>query len=92
MPEFVDTTTAITSLVIYGVLTFLVIKGLRWGYVVFLAWWVIDKAVTIWASVTEGYASSVVSGFVFLAIGVILLIKGIKIENARHKLMNQEAT
>lgn len=84
-PNILSVPAVLGGFAIYAVLIGLGYFGYRWALIALLVYWTVDKTITI--TMTLQYASgSLVASLIFLVIGIVLIVRSIKVETQRKKL------
>lgn len=79
------------SLIIYIPILFFVYKGHKWAMIALMILWIIEKVYTAYLTV-ENQSGSVWGSIIWLIIGISVIAKALKVENARQKTMPPAAT
>jgi hypothetical protein len=82
--SLVNPTEAIIELLMYAPFLFFAYRGYRWAFLVLIMFWSVDKFYTFWLGITQHIGSPITS-IIFYALGITLIVKALKVENARRK-------
>jgi len=79
------------SLIIYVPILIFVYKGHKWAMIALMILWVIEKVYTAYLTV-ENQSGSVWGSIIWLIIGISVIAKALKVENARQEAVPPTAT
>ncbi|MFZ2038623.1 MAG: zinc ribbon domain-containing protein [Minisyncoccia bacterium] len=79
------------SLIIYIPILIFVYKGHKWAMITLMILWVIEKVYTAYLTV-ENQSGSVWGSIFWLIIGISVIVKALKVENTRQKIIPSAVT
>jgi uncharacterized membrane protein YjjP (DUF1212 family) len=81
-PNLISIYSVLASIVIYSILLYFGYHGHRWALVILLVYSTVDKIATI-AVTLQSSSGSLVAQLLFLILGIVLIVRAIKVEAAR---------
>ena len=90
LPNVISTLSVLVGFAIYAVLAYFGYRGHRWALIALIAYWAVDKSLTIFTSLSvQALSSSFVAQLIFLVAGIVVTVRAYKVEVERKKTAMQ---